>query len=303
MSFYVGFPTIERVAPPGSRCDGDDCIAATAYKVGPGYFAALGIPLLAGRELTNDDVRQGRGAIVSAHLAAELFPHAPAIGQPLRLTGSSETVEIVGVTADIKHRAMHEPPVRALYLPLADGDYRAAVTIVARTSGPPAAIAPAVRDQWRALDARLALPSLQTMPERLALPLWPARTAAWFFGVCGGLSALLATVGLFGAIAYAAAQRTREFGIRAAVGATASRLAALVMRDALWLAAPGIAAGLAAAWWVARAGRAVLAGVDPGDPATYAVVAGTQLAVALAACLLPARRAARVDPVRCLRAD
>lgn len=303
MSFYVGYAKSERIARPGSPCTDDDCPRADTYKVAPGYFDALGIPLVAGRALTADDVKDGRRAVISANLASELWPGRSPLGQPLRLAGTGETVEVVGVSADIKHRMMHEPPVRALYLPIAADDYRGALTIIARTSVPPAAIASAARDQWRALDARLPLPVMQTMTERLRLPLWPVRTGAWFFGICGALAVLLATVGLFGAIAYAAAQRTREFGIRAAIGASSSALARLVMRDAVWLAAPGVAAGLTAAWMLARAGGSRLAGVDTGDPATYATVAVLQLAVAIAACLLPARRAARVDPILCLRAD
>ena len=303
MSFYVGYPNVEHLARAGDSCTGDDCTAAKRYKVDPDYFAALGIPLVAGRALSADDVRQGRGAVVSAQLASTLFPNASAIGQTVRLTGSNETIEIVGVTADIKHHMMHEAPVSALYLPLEDEDYRGALTIIARTSVPPAAITSAAREQWRTLDARLPLPVMQTMTERLRLPLWPVRTGAGFFGVCGALAVLLATVGLFGAIAYAAAQRTREFGIRAAIGASSSMLGRLVMRDALKLAAPGVAIGLAAAWMLSRATGSRLPGVDTGDPATYAMVAGLQLAVAIAACLLPARRAARVDPMLCLRAN
>ena len=303
MSFYVGYSRLERLATAQSTCIGDECPAADSYRVSAGYFDALGIPLVGGRALTADDVKHGRGAVVSARLAGELWPGRSPLGQPLRLTRTNTTVEVVGVAADVKHRMMHEAPVRAIYLPISGDDYRDAVTIVARTSVPPASIAPAARQTWRALDARLPVPAVQTMRERLALPLWPVRTGAWFFGICGALAVLLATVGLFGAIAYAVAQRTREFGIRAAIGASAAILERLVLRDALVLAGPGVVIGLAAAWLLARAAGSRLPGVDTADPAVYAAVAALQLIVALAACVWPARRAGRTDPMLSLRAD
>ena len=303
MSFYVGRSRLERVATAQSACTGADCPAADSYRVASGYFEALGVPLVAGRALTAEDVKHGRGAVVSARLANELWPGRSPLGQPLRLADTNTTVEVIGVAADVKHRMMHEAPVKAIYLPMTDADYRDAVTIIARTSVPPSTVAPAARETWRALDARLPAPAVQTMRERLALPLWPVRTAAWFFGVCGALAVLLATVGLFGAIAYAVAQRTREFGIRAAIGASAAMLERLVLRDALRLAGPGVVIGLAAAWLLARAAGSGLAGVDAANPAVYAAVAGLQLLVAIAACLWPARRAGRADPMLSLRGD
>ena len=303
MSFYVGYPHFEEVSPAEKPCAGDDCPNARTYKVAAGYFEAIGIPIVAGRALTEEEIKAGRGVVVSAHLAGMLWPGQPPVGQVLRLGQRHQLHEVVGVASDIKHHMMHEAPVRAIYLPMADDDYRGAVTIVARTSVPPSTVVPAARDTWRALDARLPAPAVQTMRERLALPLWPVRTAAWFFGVCGVLAVLLATVGLFGAIAYAVAQRTREFGIRAAIGASAARLERLVLRDALVLAGPGVVIGLAAAWLLARAAGSRLAGVDAADPAVYAAVAALQLFVAMAACLWPARRAGRADPMLSLRGD
>lgn len=303
VSFYVGRADVARVSTIDSTCTPDDCPTADTYHVGDGYFDALGVPIAAGRALTRDDVTLGRGAVVSARLARELWPGVSPIGQPLRLALENRTVEVVGIAGDIIHRNMHEAPARAVYLPIAAGAYADAVTVVARTSHDPAAVAAAARDAWRALDARLPVPVVQTMTERLSLPLWPARVAAWFFGVCSGLAVLLATVGLFGAIAYAAAQRTREFGIRAAVGASASRLGRLVVSDGLALALPGVVLGAAGAWLLARAAGARLPGVDTGDVLLYAAVALAQLGVALAACLWPARRAARTDPIRALRSE
>jgi len=303
MSFYVGRPDVTRVSTVTSSCAADDCTPADTYHVGDGYFDALGIPIVAGRALLKDDVVTGRGVVVSARLADTLWPGASAVGQPLRLARENRIVEVVGVAGDIIHRSMHESPARALYLPITSEAYAGAVTVVARTAGDPASLMGIARTGWTALDSRLPVPVVETMADRLRMPLWPARVAAWFFGVCSGLAVLLATVGLFAAIVYAAAQRTREFGIRAAIGASASRIGRLVFRDGLALALPGVVMGCVAAWTLARLSGARLSGIDTGAPAVYAAVAAVQLTVALAACLLPARRAARVDPIRALRVD
>jgi predicted permease len=303
MSFYVGYPKMVPVSTPGSPCSGRECPVADSYRVAGGYLDALGIPIVAGRALTDDDIKYGGRAVISARLASDLWPGRSAIGQPLRLVDANETLEVVGIAGDIKHRMMHESPARAIYLPITDADYRGGLTIIVRTSVPPAALAGAVRDQWRALDARLPAPVVKTMAQRLELPLWPVRTGTWFFGVCGALAALLATIGLFGAIAYAAAQRTREFGIRAAIGASSRVLRRLVIVDALRLAVPGVAIGLAAAWTIARASGSQLPGISADHAGIYGAVAALQLAVALAACAIPARRAAKSDPLICLRSD
>lgn len=303
MSFYVGYPKMLPVSTPGSLCTGRDCAQADSYRIATGYLEALGIPIVAGRALTADDIKSGGRAVISARLASDLWPGRSAIGQALRLASTSETVEVVGIAGDIKHRMMHEVPARAVYLPITDADYRGGLTIVVRTSVPPASLAVAVRDQWRALDARLPAPVIKTMAQRLELPLWPVRTGTWFFGVCGAPAVLLATIGLFGAIAYAAAQRTREFGIRAAIGASSGMLRRLVIADALRLAVPGVALGLAAAWTVAHASGSQLPGISAEHAGVYAAVAVVQLAVALAACAIPARRAAHSNPLVCLRSD
>ena len=141
------------------------------------------------------------------------------------------------------------------------------------------------------------------MNERLELQMWPRRTAAGFLVICGGLALLLATVGLFGVTYFTVRQRTREFGIRVALGARPADVIRQVMREGVWLAVPGAAAGLVLAFVAARLTARMLLGVSPGDPASFSATAAIEIAVALAACALPAYRAAQADPIIALRDD
>jgi ABC-type antimicrobial peptide transport system permease subunit len=177
------------------------------------------------------------------------------------------------------------------------------VTVIVRTTGDPAPLVSTVQDQVRALDALLPPGAAKTMERRMEMPLWPARTAAGFLAVCGTLALALATVGLFGLTYMTVSQRTREFGIRAALGASPRRVMGLVLREGLIVTLPGVVLGLAGAAVAGRVVASALVGVSPADPSTYAASAALQAAVALVACLLPAYRATRVDPMLALRVD
>jgi putative ABC transport system permease protein len=147
----------------------------------------------------------------------------------------------------------------------------------------------------------MPIASLSTMREMLAVPMWPRRTAAGFFLVCGALALLLATVGLFGVTYFAVRQRTREFGIRIALGARSSDVVRQILGEGVRLAVPGAALGLIAAFIAARLVSRALVGVSPSDPASFAATAAIEIAVALAACAMPARRATQADPMMALR--
>ena len=172
-----------------------------------------------------------------------------------------------------------------------------------RSGGDPRLLLGPVRQQVQALDENLPATAIKTSRERMDLPLWPARTAARFFAITGSLALVLATIGLFGVTYYTVGRRTREFGVRAALGATRSRVVALVLREGLGLTAIGIGLGLLGALIVMRLAARALFGVSPADPVTYAAAAAIQSCVALAACALPAYRATRVDPIVALRED
>ena len=190
-----------------------------------------------------------------------------------------------------------------VYRPIAPGEFNDSVTLVVRSSGDPADLLSAVQGQVRALDATLPPGSAKTLAQRMEMPLWPSRTAAGFLGVCGTLALILATVGLFGLTYLTVSQRTREFGVRAALGATPGRVMILVLREGASLILPGVVLGLAGAALAGRLAASTLFGISPADPSTYVWSALLQTGVAMLACLLPAYRATKADPMLALRAD
>jgi hypothetical protein len=278
------------------------CRTAFEYGVGRGHFAALGTPLVAGRDFTDQEIRSGAGAIVNEAMAAQLWPDRQAVGQWVRLGEAGESQPVVGVAADITYHTKPATPPWHVYRPMRADQFAGRLTLILRTSGDPRLAIPAVRQQIQAIDANVP-PHIRTMQQRSEIPLWPARTAAGFLSVCGGLALVLASVGLFGATYYAVSQRTREFGVRIALGATPRRVLSLVLREGLTLTILGVALGLAAALVAARVASSLLTGVAPSDPPTYLAAATLQTAVALAACALPAFRATRVDPIVALRQE
>ena len=271
------------------------------YAVGDGFFNALGIPLKEGREFSEGDIRTGTGVIVSETMAARLWPGQRAVGRTIREGKEGRHLEVIGVAGDVKHRMMNEEPGSYLYRPFRPAEYSARVTVVARTHGSPIQLAGPVQDQIEALDPDLAAVMVKTMTKRMEMPLWPSRTAAGFSMICGTLAIVLATLGLFGVTSYAISQRTREFGIRAALGATPGSVVGLVVGEGLKLALPGVLLGIVGAVVAGRLLSSLLFGVSATDAVTLVVTAVIQTAIALAACAIPARRATRVDPISALR--
>ena len=301
--FYVGFPRVASVSAGTAACSGGGCNPVFVYAVGEDHFKTLGVALRAGREFAPRDVHAGDTAIVSERLAARLWPNGGAVGGVLRDAGDGRPMQVVGVAADMMHRSFNETSGEYLYRPLRPDDYAAAVSVIVRARGSVASAASAVQHAIRGLDPLLPPGRVNTMEQRMAVPLWPVRTAAALFGLCGGLALILATVGLFGTTYLAVGQRTREFGIRAALGATRRRVMTQVLGEGLRLAVAGVLVGIGAAAVAARGAASLLARVDPAAPSTYLAVALLQFAVALLACALPAYRATQSDPVVALRAE
>jgi predicted permease len=301
--FYVGFPKPTKVSADGTDCATTECRDVFVYGVGPGYMAALGVHVVSGQEFTQQEITSGDGVIVSQKLAARLWPGRAAVGEWIREGRSGRQLRVIGVAADVKHHMLAETPREYLYRPLLPSEYADTVTLIARTSSEPGMFLSVVQDQVRALDPSLPPGSAKTMAQRMELPLWPARTAAGFLGICGTLALVLATVGLFGMTYLTVSQRTREFGIRAALGATPRRVKGLVLREGVWLTLPGVGLGLAGAALTSRLVSSGLVGVNPADPSTYAASAAIQAAVALLACLIPAHRATQADPMVALRVE
>jgi putative ABC transport system permease protein len=298
--FYIGFTRSIEVANAGSPCAHGGCPRIAAYSIAPGFFDAMDVPILRGRDLTAADAN---GVIVNEAFAQAWFQGASGLGELVRLGPESEPRVVVGVARTTLQRGFNEPPTPVVYLPITQAQFAEPLTIVARTVGDPAPLVRAASDTLYRVAPSLAAESVMTMSGRLEMVRWPLRSASVFFGVCGVLALVLATIGLAAVMAHAVGQRKREFGVRLAIGASGGQLLRGVLASGLHLAGMGALAGIVAALALSRLAGGTIVGVSLNSPLTYAGVAALQAVVALAACLLPALRAARVDPVKALRGE
>jgi putative ABC transport system permease protein len=285
-------------------------VPITAHRlVTPDYLQTLGVRLVRGRLLDERD-REGAlpVAVVTERLAREAWPGLDPIGRHIRRGRSGDTafpwLTVVGVVADVKEDRFNFRIDRAAwYLPYAQQAGTAAVNLLVRTSGDPAAMAPAVRGALRSIDPQQPVSGVMTMTAQLSDLLQTEHSSAVLMTALSVLALLLAASGLYGVVAYTTAQRTGEMGLRMALGARAADVLRLVLRDGAVLVAVGLAIGGTAARALGGALAEALFDVTPGDPATFAVVAALVAAVSLAACYIPARRATLVDPLSALKAD
>jgi len=301
--FYVGFPKTTRVSIDGSDCAIVECRPTDVYGVGAGHFTALDVPLIAGRDFDDRDIGARDSAIVGQTMAARLWPGRDAVGQWIRLGATGRQLQVIGVAADVTHRMFNERPADYVYRAIEPDEFAETVTMIVRTNTDAAAFVGQLQEHIRGLDPALPPGAIKTMAQRMEMPLWPVRTAAGFFTICGLLALVLATVGLFGTTYLAVGQRTREFGIRAALGSTRARVLRLVLGEGLMLAVPGILAGIAGAALAARMVSSLIVTVDAADVSTYAMVALLQAMAAIGACLWPGHRATKADPILALRAE
>ncbi|MBL0171099.1 MAG: ABC transporter permease [Gemmatimonadaceae bacterium] len=266
-----------------------------------GYFKTMGIGLRAGREFVEqDDSTAAQVIVVNQRFADRFWPGQSAIGKTVR-TGERD-YSIVGVVPTGKYQRLGEDPTAYMYF-AQNQRFQTTMSFVIRTKGDPMALAPTLRREIAALDPNLPVSSIRTMDKHLGWALMPARVAGTALGVFGLLGLLLASVGMYGVMAYSVAQRTREIGIRMAIGATASHVITLIMRQGLTLVLVGTAIGLAGAIAASRLLASVLYGSDAINPATFVAVPLVLIAVAAVATFVPARRAALVDPAITLRAE
>lgn len=208
----------------------------------------------------------------------------------------------MGVVEDVKNQMLTDADEPMLYLPHAQW-YRPALLLLVRSEAPGAAVADRMRGAIRALDPNLSLTPVVSVADYTGIGLLPQRLAAWVTSVLGLVALLLAGMGVYGVIAFTVAQQTREIGVRMALGALRGDVLALVLRRGLRLVAPGLVFGIAAGLAVSRLARGFILGVAPADPVTFALAPLVLLGVVAAATLVPARRAASVDPSRVLRAE
>jgi predicted permease len=271
--------------------------------VEPAYFRTMGMTLTRGRNFTQAD-REGapKVAVVNEAMARALWPGESPLGKRFRAGREGDPVEVIGVVRSAKYRSLLESERPFLYRPFAQS-YMSAMTLHVAAAGDPGALRDPVRRLVRDLDADLPIYAVQTLAERLDESIGAQRTAATMVGAYGALALLVAAVGLYGAMAYSVSRRTREIGVRMALGARESSVLRGVLAEAGRLAATGAVLGLAAAIPATRLLRSQLFGVSPGDPLTLIAVAAVLGLVSLAAAYLPARRATRVDPVVALRAE
>jgi predicted permease len=270
--------------------------------VTPGYFQAIGITLLAGRPFTAaDSATAPKVAIVNDTMAKRYWPDSSPVGKRMRLGGTNEWIDVVGVVADVKHWGLEAAVNPELYLPLPQYLSRG-VTFVVSAGGDPASLAPAVRDRVRGFDADLPLSGVRTMTEVASVSVASRRAGMLLLAVFGGLALVLAAAGIHGVMSHLVALRTSEIGVRMTLGATPAAVMGLVLREGTLQALAGLAIGLTGGVLLMRTFRSVLFGVAPADPITLTIVGVGLLTTALAACAIPARKAMRVDPVTALRA-
>jgi predicted permease len=292
------------IKAPGSRNAGQKYVDCGENSAGPGYFSTLGIPLLAGREFNgNDSAVAAKVAIVNETFARFLFEDGNPIGRHIHFGSNDTDAQIVGVVKDSRFSDLREKPAHFLYVPFEQGgdDFTRQSAFFVRTGGDERSVMTAVRAAVKQLDRNLPIERLTAMKSTIDDSIYTDRLMATLAIAFGVLAATLAAVGLYGTISYAVARRTREFGIRLALGATPESLLLSVMRETGWLIAIGVAVGLPASMALARLAESEFYGVRAHDP--WAIGGATLLiaVVGLVAGLGPAVRAMRIEPVRALR--
>jgi predicted permease len=327
-----------RVEPQGYTPQQDEVVRALVVVAGPRFFSTLGIPLRAGREFTlADEVVEGgprppgavknatiaetapggrhppqalppntpRIAIVGESFARRYFGTADVVGRTVKfgLNNQNPPLEIVGVAADIKYRTVREKPEMEMYVPYFGGALNMPMVVRVATRSDPRAFAANVRAIVRQIDPRVGVGELQTMQRTIDDSLVQERVVAQLGGFFSIFALVLASFGLYGVLAYGVVQRTREIGVRMALGASVRDVVALIVQRGVALAIIGGTIGMLAAIGLTRFVAKLLYGVEPTDPLTFAGAVGVLLIVALIACWLPARRAAKVDPMVALRVE
>ncbi len=279
---------------------------AEVRQVTPAFFNTLGVPMVRGRGIRDTDAPGAPTVyLVNQAFVKRFFPNEDAIGQFIRLEwgpGEEPYCEIVGVVGDVHGEGLEDAPLPTVYASLAQHPF-SAVALVVRTHASPASLAAPLRAIVRDLDREVPVFSVQTMAERVASSVGRPRFYTTLVALFAAVALLLAAVGLYGVIAYAVSQRTHELGVRVALGATSRNISAMVIREGLAITAVGAALGIVAALTAGSVVASLLFGVTPRDPITLGGVVVVLAAVAMLASWLPARRAARVDPLVAMRGE
>ncbi len=273
---------------------------------GPGYFHTMGIPILRGREFTEaDNAKAPLVTVVSQAFARRYFPNQDPVGKRIQPdaspTGTPPWRQIVGVVGDVKDRGLAGTAEPVYYVPYDQLPLSSTLTLIARAKGNPQGLVSLVRSEMASVAPNMPLYNIETMEQYLASSSAQARFNTVLLGIFAGLALLLAAVGLYGVVSYSVSQRTQEIGIRMALGAEKRDVLRMVVGQGLKLALIGVAMGIFGALALTRLLTSMLYGVKPTDPLTFIAVSLVLIAVALLACYIPARRAAKVDPMVALR--
>ena len=270
--------------------------------VSPSFFATLGIPLVAGRTLTDrDDLQAPRVVAINRTASRMYFPGANPIGRRFGNSLENRTrTEIVGVVGDTKYNSLRDAAPPTMYIPIGQRQWPT-MAVEVRTASDPASFVAGVREAVRRIDPNLPLMNMTTQTEEIEGRLAQERLFAQAYALFGLLAVSLASIGLFGLMSYSVARRTNEIGVRMALGARPGDVISMVMRESMVMVAAGIAVGLAGTVVTGRLIASLLFGLSPTDPPTVLLAVAVMLAVSAAAGYLPARRAARLDPMAALR--
>ena len=268
--------------------------------VSAGFFGTLGVSLR-GRDFDDRDVENNPTAIISEEMARRYWPDVDPIGRSfLWYNAKGPRITVVGVAGDVRNLSLDVDPAPVIYLPSTSFQWNP-MFLTIRTGTDPAAQTSAVRHAVRTIDSKVPISSVRTADEILAASVGPRRFNMFLLAAFAAIALVLASVGLFGVLSYLVSQRTHDIGVRLALGALPRDVFRLVVGRGMMLAGSGAVVGLAAAFWLSRSLSALLFQVQPTDAITFASVVMVLLAVALAACYVPARRATRVEPVIALR--
>jgi len=282
--------------PPGGRG-----VLVQTNNISPGFFETLGIPLMRGRDFAETDSSTSpKVMVINEAMAKRFWPDQDALGKRLKLFGDQDYRQVVGIVGDSKYNSLTEPQRPFMYIPLLQ-EYAPQVNLHVRTSGDSKGMIAALRGEVQAIDPSLSVLNIETLTDRIHQSLGGERSQATLLGTGGVLALVLAAIGLYGVMSYSVAQRTREIGIRMALGAGRANVMGLVLKQGVALVSAGVVLGLGAAFTITRWLASVLFGVGSADPITFIATSGVLLAVALIASYVPARRATKVDPIIALR--
>jgi macrolide transport system ATP-binding/permease protein len=276
---------------------------ANVNAVSPGYFETLNIAFLRGRNFTEQDGEKNaaRVAVINDAMAQQFWPNEDPIGRRFHFI-QGDSFNVIGIARTFKSNTIGENPTAMVYLPFKDMP-DGGISIFAHTRGAPGPILSETRRIIREVDNRIPITYERTVRDHMAIALWPSWMGAMLLAVLGGLALVLASMGVYGVMAYSVSQRTRELGIRMALGARSSQVLGLILQQGMLLAAIGIALGLLGAFGSTRLAQTFLYGVNPGDPTIFLGVTFLLAVAALAACYFPARRALKINPVIALRTE